>query len=339
MMDNMLSIMHQKVSFASFKIAVFVQAIYICGSNVSTVSELKRKDFVVSDESVNSYGFMVLSDGVVFAKHIPAFFEHDLTADPIGHWENVRKEGANWVATLVYGGNPSGDAQKIYELIDSGHVGQASLGIDLSPQNTEFSADNKVITRAFVLEISVVKIASNRNAIALYDGSLKKTVANINLNAYLNECKMPKKVRTLLNLSDNASDAEVAQAIELLQKKTADVNNELLTLKASQQKSHIKGVLDSAGVTGEERTHYEKLMEIDFESTKKVLELRPKPAPALKLSSIPVSHEDSGEVKYKGKTFSELRKENPSLLQKLKDDNLSIFKLLYKSEYGAEWKD
>jgi phage head maturation protease len=306
---------------------------------MSTVGELKRKDFVVSDESINSYGFTVLSNGVVFAKHLPAFFEHDLTTDPIGHWENVRKEGVNWMATLVYGGNSNPDAQKVYDLIDSGHIGQASLGIDLSPRNTEFSADNKVITRAFVLEISIVKIASNRNAIALYDGSLKKTVANINLNAYLNECKMPKKVRALLNLSDNATDAEVAQAIELLQKKTTDVNNELLTLKANQQKNSIKEVLDGAGVTGEERTLYEKLMETDFDNTKKVLELRPKPTPALKLSSIPAPVEDSGEVKYKGKTFAELRKENPTLLQKLKNENLSVFKLMYKSEYGVEWKD
>lgn len=299
------------------------------------MGELKRKDFIVSDESVNSYGFTVRSDGVVFAKHIPAFFEHDLTADPIGHWENVRKEGADWMATLVYGGNSSLDAQKIYGLIDSGHIAQASLGIDLSPQNTEFSADSKALMRSFVLEISVVKIASNKNAIALYDGSLRKIIAKINLNAYLNPCKM-LKAKELLNLSANATEEEVAKAIEDLQKKSSDVSAELLTLKANQQKNSIKVVLDASGVTGDERTQFEKLMELDFDTAEKLLKTR---KPTLRLSGIPATNStDSKKVTHNGMTWLELQKQNPSALLRLKSDNLELFKLMYQSDMGTEWK-
>jgi hypothetical protein len=299
------------------------------------VGELKRKDFIVSDESVNSYGLVVQSSGVIFAKHVPAFYEHDLSTDPLGHWENMRMKGGDWMATLVYGGNQSEWAKGIYELIDSGHAAQASLGIDLKPKNTELSVDGKVVVRSLVIEISVVKIASNKNAIALYDGSLKKTVAKINLNAYLNPCKM-LKAKELLNLSANATEEEVAKAIEMLQKKSSDVSTELLTLKANQQKNSIKVVLDASGVTGDERTQFEKLMELDFDTAEKLLKTR---KPTLRLSSIPaINSTDSKKVTHNGMTWLELQKQNPSALLRLKSDNLELFKLMYQSDMGTEWK-
>ena len=54
-----------------------------------------RKTFLVSDESVNTYGFATRTAGIRLEnakKNCPAFYEHDTDDVPLGHWENFKVE-------------------------------------------------------------------------------------------------------------------------------------------------------------------------------------------------------------------------------------------------------
>ena len=51
--------------------------------------------FVLSDESVNSYGFVVLTEGIdtsAFERNPVMLYMHNRDGNVIGRWENIRKE-------------------------------------------------------------------------------------------------------------------------------------------------------------------------------------------------------------------------------------------------------
>lgn len=57
----------------------------------------KSKTFVLHDESVNTYGFRMLTSGVnldEFRKNPVMLLNHNDYSLPIGRWENIRIEGA-----------------------------------------------------------------------------------------------------------------------------------------------------------------------------------------------------------------------------------------------------
>lgn len=63
------------------------------------------KSFVLHDESVNTYGFRMLTAGgdlSEFIKNPVMLLNHDDWSLPIGRWENIRKENGQILADPVY---------------------------------------------------------------------------------------------------------------------------------------------------------------------------------------------------------------------------------------------
>ena len=63
------------------------------------------KEFVLSDESPNSYGFKVLTDGIIldrFMANPVMYYKHDRETGVIGRWENIRKQGGKLLGTPVF---------------------------------------------------------------------------------------------------------------------------------------------------------------------------------------------------------------------------------------------
>lgn len=66
---------------------------------------MKKHTFVVSDESVNSYGFAVLTAGIDtsrFEKNPVMYYMHDREKGVVGRWENIRKDGKRLLADAVF---------------------------------------------------------------------------------------------------------------------------------------------------------------------------------------------------------------------------------------------
>ena len=155
---------------------------------------IEMKRIVISDESINSYGFWVLTDGIdlsAFVKNPVMLWNHNRddrgTADaqlPIGIWKDLRVE--NGVLT----GEPVFDetdefAVKIKKKYEAGILNACSMGfmpIEWSdaPEMLKEGQTVATVTRCRLMEVSICDIPSNANAtVVLYDENSK----TINLSA------------------------------------------------------------------------------------------------------------------------------------------------------------
>ena len=140
--------------------------------------------FILSDESVNDFGFRILTDGIDITRfkknpimlygHIRAFEGKgkDGTILPIGRWENIRKKDGQLLADAVFDEDDK-FAMKVASKVDKGILNAASSGLDL----TEYSEDPKLmkkgqvlptITKSVLKEGSIADVPGNGNAVKLY---------------------------------------------------------------------------------------------------------------------------------------------------------------------------
>lgn len=139
--------------------------------------------FIISDESINSYGTRILSDGIDmtdFKKNPIGLWNHFRnwkgTKDevlPICRWENLRREGSKWLADAVFDEKDK-FAQEIKSKVEQGIINAVSIGVRIITASDDKSVLIKgqtrpTITQCKLREISIVDIPSNKNAIKLYD--------------------------------------------------------------------------------------------------------------------------------------------------------------------------
>ena len=166
-----------------------------------------NKTFVVSDESTNSYGFNVLTDGIDlsrFEKNPIMFYQHD-SQKVIGKWENVRKEGNQLLADAVFD-TESELGKEVSRKVEQGFLKATSLGISF--QRTDLSSDNK-LSKCLLHEISIVSIGSNHNALKLYNDDSE--FISLAFGSILEQNELGK----ILNLSE-PTQANILEATKLL---------------------------------------------------------------------------------------------------------------------------
>jgi hypothetical protein len=123
------------------------------------------KEFVISDESENGYGLIVLTSGInteQFKKNPVMFYNHNREGGVIGRWDNVRKDGDKLLATPIFDESDE-NGSKIAKKVQDGFIRAASIGIDV----TQIEKD-KTITTCELIECSICDIPSNGNALMLY---------------------------------------------------------------------------------------------------------------------------------------------------------------------------
>jgi hypothetical protein len=319
-----------------------------------------KKTFVVSDSSLNSYGFRMLTEGLTWGENVPMFFNHDDSLPAIGHWENFRFEGDDLLADAVFDmDDPMGAS--IAKKVEKGHIKAASIGaspLALSEEAADMVAGQilPTITSALIKEISITNIGSNRSALALYDGmgtkinlseagALVKLSISINQN-FNNERKIEfsmKQIAKFLKLSDTATEAEVLTEIQQLKDTNVALEVKLgdfSKAEGKRKKDEAKGLLDVAlsenRIGGDERPLFEKMFDADYDAAKGMLALR---LPQVKLSQVVEIEGTRGggsvELKHNGKSWDELDKSNG--LEDLKKANFELFKLMFKGKFNRAY--
>lgn len=123
--------------------------------------------FILSDETLNSQGFVVLTKGIditAFAKNPIMLYMHQ-RATVVGRWENIRIENNKLMADPVF--DTSTELGKtVMQQVNNGFLRSASIGIDI----IEEKQVNKVttVTKCKLFEASIVDVPSNENALKLY---------------------------------------------------------------------------------------------------------------------------------------------------------------------------
>lgn len=125
-------------------------------------------DFVISDGSLDRHGTRINPKGwdlQNFKRNPIALFGHD-SRFPIGTWSNVRTEGDNLVATLKPADKGTSDRiDEINSLIDQGVLRATSVGFNVIKFGTAGKDDYDFLEQE-LLEVSVVSVGSNTNALA-----------------------------------------------------------------------------------------------------------------------------------------------------------------------------
>jgi len=243
------------------------------------------KEFLLTDSSVNSYGFRLLTSGYLmdeYKKNPIGYDMHKRDTGVLVRWEDLRVDGEKVYGKPVINLNhPNG--QKTVEDIENGFINAASVGHLIALEVSDDPAvrlPNQLgptVTKWFNRECSLVDIPGNFNALKLYD----KDENEINL-ADFTKPKFPemKKIEitaahlTALNLKAEATDADFATAlndlvakaakVDSLQTELATAKKTLVDLNASVVTDKVKGLLVPALAAGKITKELSEKLEKDY---------------------------------------------------------------------------
>lgn len=251
---------------------------------------MPKKTFVMSDESLNSYGFRVLTSGIDlsdFSKNPLAFYNHNTYDLPIGKWENIRIEKGQLLGDFVPDERDE-EAMEIWNKIEGGFLNACSIGI----KTVECSADPKflmpgqtyeTVTKSQLRECSIVNIPSNKNALRLYDESemimlsasasdlspiLPKIIELKTIESIENDMN---KLKNYLELGENANEDDVLKILTEKDKSLKELNEKLSKLEAEKIATEILTLCEKKGVAKVDAEKYVKLAEKDLETVKHIL--------------------------------------------------------------------
>ena len=326
-------------------------------------NDIKKKTFVLSDESVNSYGFRVLTDGIAldnFKKnpvmlwnHTRTWTDRDNAMLPIGRWNNVRVEDGRLLADAEFDMDDP-FAAKIARKVEKGILNMCSIGIVVvedseDPELLVKGQTRRTVTKCRLREVSVVDIGANANAVVLYD-----TEGNImELNAdggcavgLINQPKSQemelKKIALQLGLPETATEAEVEARITELNAGKSDkteqpaevqqLKDRITALENEKQQAEtarITELVDQAvadqRITADKKNHFVELgKKLGSADLKATLDCM---SPAMK----PTDFIGKGGAAPTVKKFSEMAE---SELKELREKDPEAYASLYEKEFG-----
>lgn len=176
-------------------------------------------EFLLSDETLNSYGFVVLTNGINlnrFKSNPVMYYNHDRGKGIAGKWEKLRVADGKFFGTPVFDESrePGMTAAK---QVKDGFLNGASIGIDnvlmaiIDGTQTAVSCD--------LIEVSVCDIPSNRNALQLYYEGRPVTLSKYNelsINKKNMETADLQKITQLLSLPETATADDICNQIKTL---------------------------------------------------------------------------------------------------------------------------
>lgn len=330
------------------------------------------KELLVSDETINSHNLRVRTSGIDFSRfeknpimllnHIRIRKYSDKPILPLGIWKDWRIENGDVFATPVFDSKDDKLAAKIEKKYNNGVLRSASIGI--IPLVVSYGGKDENgndfywIDKCILMEISIVDIPSNQNAVAFYNEKQEK----LSLNAVVNmAASSTEKIVTMekftfvpamLGLTASASEEDVRKkltALMALQAKNTELAAENQTLKDAAQvalDANIIALVDQAiadkKILPVAKDQFVKLAKADFETTKGILDGMT--ATTVNLSdttkppATPSAAPDNGVMKFEGMTFSEMQRKASDKLANLKANDFATFNSLYKSEFGKDYK-
>ena len=319
------------------------------------------KEFVMSDSSVNVYGFKLLTKGwqqAEFKKNPIGYYGHDKKDGVLLKWEDIRLDGDQIIGKPVINLEHPRAKRTISEIND-GFVNAASIGkvcvlaSDVEDNPNDPKKPILVVTEWFNGECSLVDNPGNRDAmkVELCDKDDKvldlsdlieisrrdKQQNSFNQNSNMKKITLSitPALIALLNLSDDADEASINKGIQDL----ADTNKDLLTQIATQKKDaskkEIDGMLEAAlagkKITVELKTQLSADYADNAKGLKKVLD-------GLGVY-IPLAEQISKAGEEKAKKFHDLSWDEimeKNLMNELKSDMPDLYKQIYKKTFGKE---
>lgn len=318
------------------------------------------KRFVITDSSLNEYGFRILTSGVDLTQfkknpimlwmHMRAWRGTKDEVLPLGTFTDIEVDGDKIIGTPVFDDNDE-FAMSIYNKVESGILKMCSGGFKVTTWSDEAEHVLQGQQRAsgiksILKEVSICDLGANNNALTLYDTN--DEVINLSQNTGLdfiplinqksNEMVELKDVAVELNINEH-TPAAVMQAVQILKKDLSDSQAENLALKQAQTKTEmdaeLKSAVEAGKITAAQIPSLEKLADGKLETLKELLTTM---QPHQSINSQINNTDNLANIEgLKKLSWDEL--DAKGLLAELKDKDFDVFKQKYKDEFGTEWKE
>ena len=305
----------------------------------------------ISNESLNCYGFRVLTAGVGVEqyKRNPVLLYMHGRGNVVGYVKDLKVENDEITGELMFD-CASEQSERCQKQFEFGSLRMVSAGLEIietseDPALLVPGQTRPTLTKSSLFEVSVADIGANDDAIVLEKDGKRITLSKdgtcglplINHNNNQNKKDMEQKVIALqLGLPETATEKEISE--KLVQLNTLQQENE--TLKAEKQKlseARIVQLVDTAiaekRLDAQHKEQFVKLGgQIGAEELEKTLQAM---KPQVKLSAMLGHHggapEPAGE-----KTYTKLSEVPADELVKLRAENVEEYKKLYEAEYGMK---
>lgn len=316
----------------------------------------KVKSFVLSDESINTYGFRLLMSGAIleqFQRNPVMFYNHDWR-DPIGRWENIRIEDGKLLADPVF--DEEDDlGKRIARKVERGFLRAASIALRVVEQTD----DPKMILPGQKLptvsawearEASIVPIGSNHNALRLYDANDNLIPESEIYKLFDKQIQKPmnEEILKLLDLPQGGSDEQIQLAVKSLVDTNIELTQKLKVLEdaqATQDEEAKKNRLAEAvrlvdeavkegRLSADGKDEFLKFFASDHAAALKALSAIPKRV-SVKTQIDEKNQQSTTELSdLTGKTWDELDRGNK--LQMLKDKYPDVYAEKFEQKYGKK---
>lgn len=311
----------------------------------------------ISDSSLNSYGTRVLTSGVdlvQFKKNPVLLWMHNRAwrgqqseVLPLGYVENIQVEGDSITGELVFDENDE-FAKQIASKWDGGILRMVSpnfdiIAVDESPDLAVPGQTRATITKAKLVEVSVVDIGGNDNNIALqYQGKELKLseggefpeIPAIQLHNPKKEEMSYKTIALKLGLNEDAPEDKVLSEVSvLLGYKTANetLRKELDELKLSGITGKVNAAVTAGLLPADKAADMIALGKMDEKQLDTVLSLLHKPVKPTAVINTPAN---SGSVELsKAQKLSDIPEKD---WEELRENNNAEYIRLYKAQFGID---
>ena len=304
----------------------------------------------ISNDSLNSYGFRVLTSGLDVAQYNrnPVLLYMHERGNVVGYVKDLKVENNEVTGELMFD-CASELSQRCKKQFEFGSLRMVSAGLEILETSEDkdllvAGQTRPTITKSKLFEVSIADVGANDDALVLQrngkvitlgrDGDCDLPLLNNNNKQKKTEEMENKTIALQLGLPETATDAEIsAKLTELNQLKEQNVS--LLKEKESLTLTNITSLVTQAitekRLEEKDKDQFVELgKKIGAEELEKTLKAM---HPAVKLSSV-LGHQGgapAGEQK-----FTKLSEVPADQIAALRSENPEEYKRLYKAEYGID---
>lgn len=304
----------------------------------------------ISNDSLNSYGFRVLTDGldVMQYNRNPVLLYMHERGNVIGYVKDLKVENNEVTGELMFD-CASELSQRCKKQFEFGSLRMVSAGLEIleTSEDTDLLVPGQTrptITKSKLFEVSVADVGANDDALVLHkdgkrvtlgrDGECDLPLLNNNNKNQKTEEMENKTIALQLGLPETATEAEIsAKFAELkqLKEENASLLKEKETLALVNITNLVTQAIAEKRLEEKDKDQFVELgKKIGAEELEKTLKAM---HPAVKLSSV-LGHQGgapAGEQKY-----TKLSEVPADQIATLRADNPEEYKQLYKAEYGID---
>lgn len=304
----------------------------------------------ISNDSLNSYGFRVLTSGLDVAQYNrnPVLLYMHERGNVVGYVKDLKVENNEVTGELMFD-CASELSQRCKKQFEFGSLRMVSAGLDILETSEDkdllvAGQTRPTITKSKLFEVSIADVGANDDALVLQrngkmitlgrDGDCDLPLLNNNNKQKKTEEMENKTIALQLGLPETATDAEIsAKLTELNQLKEQNVS--LLKEKESLTLVNITSlVIQAIAEKRLEEKDKDQFVELgkkigaeELEKTLKAMH------PSVKLSSV-LGHQ--GGVPAREQNFTKLSEVPADQIAVLRSENPEEYKRLYKAEYGID---